>query len=125
MSEADQVQMAKHRDRIADQLENALAPGADRWVDDDIAFAKPWGFDVGSIRVPVYLAYGRADTLVPAAHGDWLAEHIPGAAVVITDAGHMGTTRALRQRWRGSPEKVKGRSDPAHAAVEGPSIGCS
>jgi pimeloyl-ACP methyl ester carboxylesterase len=90
MSEADLVQMAKHRDRIADQLENALAPGADGWVDDDIAFTKSWGFDVGSIRVPVYLAYGRADTLVPAAHGDWLAAHIPDATVVITDAGHMG-----------------------------------
>ena len=90
LAAADLAQLAKHRDPIADQLLHGLAPGADGWVDDDLAFAKPWGFDVGSIRVPVYLAYGRADTLVPAAHGDWLAAHIPGASAVITDAGHLG-----------------------------------
>ena len=90
MSEADQAQMARHRDRIADQLTNGLAPGVDGWVDDAIAFTRPWGFDVGSIRVPVYLTYGRSDTLVPAAHGDWLAAHIAGATVVVSEAGHMG-----------------------------------
>jgi pimeloyl-ACP methyl ester carboxylesterase len=101
MSEADRAQMTKHRDRIADQLMNALAPGVDGWVDDDIAFTKPWGFDVGSIRIPVYLTYGRADTLVPAAHGDWLAAHIPGATVVVTDVGHMGddATVEIEMAW--------------------------
>ena len=90
MSEADQAQMARHRDRIADQLTNGLAPGVDGWVDDAIAFTRPWGFDVGSIRVPVYLTYGPSDTLVPAAHGDWLAAHIAGATVVVSEVGHMG-----------------------------------
>jgi pimeloyl-ACP methyl ester carboxylesterase len=90
MSDADREQMARHQSRIADQLTNGLAPGVDGWVDDDLAFVKPWGFDVEAIRVPVYLTYGRADTLVPAAHGDWLAAHIPGATVVVTDAGHLG-----------------------------------
>jgi pimeloyl-ACP methyl ester carboxylesterase len=90
MSEADQAQMAKHFDAIADQLTNGLAPGVDGWVDDGLAFTKPWGFAVDSIRVPVRLTYGRADTLVPAAHGDWLAAHIPGAEAVVNEAGHMG-----------------------------------
>jgi pimeloyl-ACP methyl ester carboxylesterase len=90
LSEADQAQMAKYRDVIADDIKNALAPGVDGWVDDDLAFTRPWGFDPGSIRVPVYLAYGRSDTLVPAAHGDWLAAHIPGATAVVSEAGHLG-----------------------------------
>ena len=91
MSEADQRQMARHISLIADQLTNGLAPGVDGWVDDDIAFTKPWGFDVESIRVAIYLTYGRTDNLVPAAHGDWLAAHIPGATVAVNeDAGHMG-----------------------------------
>jgi pimeloyl-ACP methyl ester carboxylesterase len=90
MSEADQAQLAKHLIRIADQLTNALAPGVDGWVDDDLAFTRRWGFDVGSIRVPVYLTYGRSDLAVPPAHGDWLAAHIPGATVDVQDAGHMG-----------------------------------
>ena len=90
MSQADRAQMARHADLIADQLNNGLAPGVDGWVDDELAFTKPWGFDVRSIRIPVYLTYGRSDTLVPAAHGDWLAAHIPGATAVVSDAGHMG-----------------------------------
>jgi pimeloyl-ACP methyl ester carboxylesterase len=82
--------MARHRARLADQLRNGLAPGADGWVDDNIAFTRPWGFEVSSVNVPVYLTYGREDTLVPAAHGDWLAARLPGATVVVLEAGHMG-----------------------------------
>ena len=82
--------MAKHFDLIADQLMNGLATNADGWVDDELAFTKPWGFEVDSIRVPVCLSYGRADTLVPAAHGDWLAAHIPAAKIIVSDAGHLG-----------------------------------
>jgi pimeloyl-ACP methyl ester carboxylesterase len=95
LSEADQVQMAKYRALIADNLTNALAPGVDGWVDDVLAFTKPWGFDVGAIRVPVYLAYGNADTLVPAAHGDWLARYIPGAIAVVSEVGHLGDDASI------------------------------
>ena len=27
---------------------------------------------------------------MPAAHGDWLASHVPGAEAHVTDVGHMG-----------------------------------
>jgi pimeloyl-ACP methyl ester carboxylesterase len=90
MAESDRAQMAKHLARMADHLRNGLAPGVDGWVDDNIAFTKPWGFNLSSIHVPVYLAYGREDTLVPAAHGDWLAAHLTDAKVVIDEAGHLG-----------------------------------
>jgi pimeloyl-ACP methyl ester carboxylesterase len=99
LSKADKAQMVKHLARAADHLTNALANGVDGWVDDDIAFTKPWGFDVESIRIPVYLTYGRADTLVPAAHGDWLAAHITGAKVVATDAGHMGDDSSVEEQF--------------------------
>jgi pimeloyl-ACP methyl ester carboxylesterase len=89
LTEADRAQLAKHRDAFADQAVNALRPGVDGWVDDWLAFTRSWGFDVGSIRVPVYLAYDRSDSIVPVAHGEWLAAHIPGAIVVVRDAGHM------------------------------------
>jgi pimeloyl-ACP methyl ester carboxylesterase len=91
VSDADKAQMEKHLTRIADQFLNGLAPGADGWVDDGLAFVKPWGFEVESIRVPVAVKYGRTDNLVPPAHGDWLAAHIPNAQVDAHDAaGHMG-----------------------------------
>ena len=54
-----------------------------------LALVKPWGFDVGDVAVPVYLQYGRDDTLVPAAHGDWLAAHMRTTKVVVLEAGHL------------------------------------
>jgi pimeloyl-ACP methyl ester carboxylesterase len=90
MAESDREQMARHFWQMANQMRESLVSGVDGWVDDDMAFVMPWGFDVGSISVPVMLKYGRADTLVPAAHGDWLAARIPGATAVVEDAGHMG-----------------------------------
>ncbi len=90
LSKADVVQMERHRVRIAAQLLYALAPGVDGWVDDMLAFVKPWGFEVDDIAVPVYLQYGREDTLVPATHGDWLATHMPTTKVVALETGHLG-----------------------------------
>lgn len=61
------------------------------WVDDDLAHVKPWGFDLQEITVPVEVRYGVKDVLVPAAHGRWLGEHVPGARVVAEeDEGHLG-----------------------------------
>ncbi|HEX6868554.1 MAG TPA: alpha/beta fold hydrolase, partial [Candidatus Limnocylindrales bacterium] len=91
LSEADVAQERAHYDRIRAHVVNGLAPGPDGWVDDLLAFTRPWGFDVADIRIPVLLTYGRTDVLVPAAHGDWLAAHVPGAiAWVDEEAGHLG-----------------------------------
>ncbi len=90
LAEEDRAQMARHAVVVGAQMSHGLAPGVDGWVDDDLALVAPWGFDVGDIRVPVRLAYGRADTLVPAAHGDWLAANVPGAVAEVSEVGHMG-----------------------------------
>lgn len=91
MPDEDRDQMARHADLIAIQLRAGLRRGVDGWVDDDIGMTRPWGFDVADIRVQVLLTYGRHDTLVPAAHGDWLAAHIPHALTRVNeDTGHIG-----------------------------------
>jgi pimeloyl-ACP methyl ester carboxylesterase len=59
-------------------LHHALSRGVDGWVDDDIAFVRPWAFDLAAIRVPVTLWHGGADLMVPFSHGQWLAKRIPG-----------------------------------------------
>jgi pimeloyl-ACP methyl ester carboxylesterase len=81
------------RGDIKDMLDESMRVGCgetiDGFVDDDLAMARPWGFDVSSISVPVAVWYGVNDTLVPAPHGEWLARTIPGATVVPMDGGHF------------------------------------
>jgi pimeloyl-ACP methyl ester carboxylesterase len=72
------------------------------WVDDDLAFVKPWGFDPTTIAVPVCIEYGTADVLVPPSHGDWLARNVPGAEVKLNELGHLGdpdTDLVERHAW--------------------------
>jgi pimeloyl-ACP methyl ester carboxylesterase len=71
------------------------------WVDDDLAMIEPWGFDVAELRVPTRVIYGATDVLVPAQHGRWLAEHVPGADVVDEgEAGHLATPALVVERLR-------------------------
>jgi pimeloyl-ACP methyl ester carboxylesterase len=71
----------------------ALTAGLDGWIDDDLAFDKPWGFDVEEIDVPVLVWHGAQDLFVPVAHGEWLAARIPGVDARIMDGdGHLTIT---------------------------------
>lgn len=62
------------------------------FVRDLQLYATDWGFDLGTIDVPVGLWYGRADRLVPVAMGQYLMEAIPTAeAHFYPDFGHLST----------------------------------
>jgi len=101
LSESDRRQQVKDRAVFDEVMIDSLRSGVGGWVDDDLAFVTPWGFDVSSIAVPTSLWYGRADTLVPGAHGDWLA------------AG----CRGLRQRVRAFRRRCRRRARAGLADV--------
>lgn len=75
---------------LAESVHRAVADGIWGWFDDDMAFTRPWGFGLHDIGVPVVVWQGGQDRMVPFAHGQWLAAHLPSARVrLLPGEGHL------------------------------------
>lgn len=98
MPEIDRhVLSGAHAEEEAAGIRRALEHGFDGWVDDDLAFTRPWGIDLASIRRPVRIWQGELDHLVPVTHGRWLADNIPGASFNLARGhGHISLAEAHR-----------------------------
>lgn len=83
-------------DEMAAALRRAVLNGIAGWRDDDLAFVKDWGFDLGRITLPVDVWQGRKDRMVPFEHGQWLAAEVPGAqAHLFATEGHLSMLSQL------------------------------
>ena len=77
-------------DQMALSMRSALAVSFDGWIDDDLVFVKPWGFELSEITKPVFLWQGDDDFMVPHAHSYWLEKHIPTAKLTFKSGeGHI------------------------------------
>lgn len=75
---------------LFESLRVGSAERIDGWLDDDLAFVKPWGCSVEQISVPVLLWQGAEDRFVPLAHGEWLASRIPTCQAHLSpEDGHI------------------------------------
>lgn len=75
---------------LAESFRRAVSNGIAGWRDDDLAFMRPWGFDLKSVRVPVAIWHGAQDRMVPIDHGRWLAANVAGAqSRLLDDEGHL------------------------------------
>jgi pimeloyl-ACP methyl ester carboxylesterase len=75
---------------LATSSRAAVREGIAGWRDDDLAFTRPWGFELAEIRVPTLLWQGAQDLMVPVAHAHWLADRIPGVEAHISEEdGHL------------------------------------
>jgi pimeloyl-ACP methyl ester carboxylesterase len=80
-------------DDLAAGLRAAVREGIDGWLEDDLAFVADWGFSLGAAAGRAAIWQGDQDNMVPFAHGQWLAAHVPGARVHLEPgAGHLTMT---------------------------------
>ena len=90
LSPPDQAILPQLQAFLGQSFSESIADGVDGWLDDDLAFVRPWGFGLAQIRVPVLLVHGAQDVFVPVEHARWLAQRIPGVdARILDDQGHL------------------------------------
>ena len=70
------------------QLGTASGPGG--MIDDNIAYVRPWGFDLQQVRGPVLLLHGGQDRVAPSSHARWLVSRLRSAELWLSpDDGHI------------------------------------
>jgi pimeloyl-ACP methyl ester carboxylesterase len=99
-------------------MRRGLARSLEGWIDDDLAFVTPWGFELSEIAAPVLLWHGEHDRFVPPAHARWLVDQIPGVdARISADDGHVTLTARRIPEVHGWLLAAHGRS--SDGATEG------
>ena len=77
-------------DSMAGAFRESVRVSADGWLDDDLAFIRPWGFELADVLTPVSLWQGRDDRMVPFAHGSFMAERLPDVRPHLLEGeGHL------------------------------------
>jgi pimeloyl-ACP methyl ester carboxylesterase len=78
--------------------EDAMAAGRagpDGLIDDDVAFAHPWGFELDEVKTPVLVVQGGQDRVIPPAHAHALLDALPDAELWLRpNDGHVSVLRA-------------------------------
>ncbi len=84
------LQQPDVRDSFIASYVEAFCCGSGGVAQDLRILTRPWGFDLGSIKVPASIRHGDADATVPLQHAIRYAEAIPGAQLeVVPGRGHF------------------------------------
>jgi pimeloyl-ACP methyl ester carboxylesterase len=82
---------------LANYLE-AFRRGDGGVAQDLQVLTRPWGFELGSIKVPAFIHHGDADNTVPPQHARLFAEAIPDARLRLHPGhGHFSIIGAARE----------------------------
>ncbi|HQQ64094.1 MAG TPA: alpha/beta hydrolase [Pseudomonadales bacterium] len=120
------------RAMFLDDLLLGSKTGIQSIVNDIILFARPWGFSLADIHIPLHFWQGTEDLIVPAEHAEALATRIPGAGFTLCEGqGHLAgldhTTDALdfilqhdkhNSPHKDKPQVTKKPRNKKHAATE-------
>ena len=100
MPEGDQVVLRRPEIKrmFIDDLAWASRSGLHAPVYDLVLFARPWGFSLRDIHVPIRFWHGDGDNIVPLAHAELLAQLVPdGELRVRAREGHIGNLGAAEE----------------------------
>jgi pimeloyl-ACP methyl ester carboxylesterase len=89
LPEVDQAILARpeYRAIMVESFVEAIRQGVRGWADDDLAFTKPWGFELEDVTADVRLWQGELDVLAPRAHGEYVASRLPNARFELLEGG--------------------------------------
>jgi len=86
------------RDPFLASYREAFRRGDGGVAQDLRVLTRPWGFELGSIKVPAFIHHGDADNTVPPQHARLFAEAIPGARLRLYPGhGHFSIIAAARE----------------------------
>jgi pimeloyl-ACP methyl ester carboxylesterase len=97
LPDRDRAILAREDVRVVlrDSFVEGVRQGARGWADDDLAFAKSWGFEPEDVEAEVRLWQGELDVLAPRRHGEYVASRLPnGRFELLEGAGHF-----LDEEW--------------------------
>jgi pimeloyl-ACP methyl ester carboxylesterase len=89
------ISRAEFRAILRESFAEGVRQGVRGWADDDLAFAKPWGFEPEDVEAEVRLWQGELDVLAPRSHGEYVASRLPNARFeLLKGGGHF-----LDEQW--------------------------
>ena len=84
-------------DDVAAEFHRVHQGGPDGWIDDDLAFVAPWGFEPAEVQVPVVVWHAERDRMAPVVHSRWMAQSLPDVDYrEVAGLGHLALLRDHR-----------------------------
>jgi pimeloyl-ACP methyl ester carboxylesterase len=106
---------------IADLTEAVVRPGTRGLVDELALYARPWGFRLDQITIPVHLWHGDRDVSAPTALARGAAAAIPACHAVFVPGGHTAPfghleeiLNAVRQTGQLAPRRAADQLGDTH-----------
>jgi pimeloyl-ACP methyl ester carboxylesterase len=89
LPEVDRAILARpeYRAIMIESFVEAARQGVLGWADDDLAFTKPWGFELDDVTADTRVWQGELDVLAPRAHGEYVAGRLPNASFELLEGG--------------------------------------
>jgi pimeloyl-ACP methyl ester carboxylesterase len=91
LPESDRRALAARQEEhgYLERMERTYRHGVDGWLDDCIAFTRPWGFELSELTTPTSVWYAPADVLASREHHEYLLSVVPGARRHELSGGHV------------------------------------